>query len=77
MTDAIKEQTGIDFKKDLSIEECLKLAEEHGIEVQEHEKSFGHIVNLFFEKYVEDNNLSEVEFFTSLKKYGDENARIL
>ena len=29
------------------------------------------------EKYVEDNNLSEVEFFTSLKKYGDENARIL
>ena len=54
MVDAIKEQTGIDFKKDLSIEECLKLAEEHGIEVQEHEKSFGHIVNLFFEKYVEE-----------------------
>ena len=54
MVDAIKEQTGIDFKKDLSIEECLTLAEEHGIEVQEHEKSFGHIVNLFFEKYVEE-----------------------
>lgn len=54
MVDAIKEQTGIDFKKDLSIDECLKLAEEHGIEVQEHEKSFGHIVNLFFEKYVEE-----------------------
>lgn len=29
------------------------------------------------EKYVEDNNLSEVEFFSSLKKYGDDNARIL
>lgn len=29
------------------------------------------------EKYLEDNNLSEVEFLTSLKKYGDENARIL
>ena len=54
MVDAIKEQTGIDFKQDLSLEECLKLAEEHGIEVQEHEKSFGHIVNLFFEKYVEE-----------------------
>jgi lysyl-tRNA synthetase, class II len=54
MVDAIKEQTGIDFKQDLSVDECLKLAEEHGIEVQEHEKSFGHIVNLFFEKYVEE-----------------------
>ncbi len=54
MVDAIKEQTGIDFKKDLSLEECLELAREHGIEVQEHEKSFGHIVNLFFEKYVEE-----------------------
>ncbi len=54
MVDAIKGQTGIDFKKDLSLEECLELAREHGIEVQEHEKSFGHIVNLFFEKYVEE-----------------------
>lgn len=54
MTDAIKEKTGIDFKEDISVEEALKLAEEHHIEVQEHEKSFGHIVNLFFEKYVEE-----------------------
>ena len=54
MTDAIKEQTGIDFKKEMSVEEALKLAEEHHIEVQEHEKSVGHIINLFFEKYVEE-----------------------
>jgi len=54
MVEAIKEQTGIDFKKDMSVEEALKLAEEHHIEVEEHEKSFGHIVNLFFEKYVEE-----------------------
>ncbi len=47
MVEAIKEQTGIDFKKDMSVEEALKLAEEHHIEVEEHEKSFGHIVNLF------------------------------
>lgn len=37
---------------------------------------------LMFEKgsidsYLEDKNLSEVEFLTSLKKYGDDNARIL
>lgn len=54
MTDAIKEQTGIDFKKEMTVEEALKLANEHHIEVQEHEKSVGHIINLFFEKYVEE-----------------------
>lgn len=27
--------------------------------------------------YLEDKNLSEIEFITSLKKYGDDNARIL
>ena len=54
MVDAIKEKTGIDFKKEMSLEEALKLAEEHNIPVEEHQKSFGHIVNLFFEKYVEE-----------------------
>lgn len=54
MTDAIKEQTGIDFKKEMTVDEALKLAEEHHIEVQEHEKTVGHIINLFFEKYVEE-----------------------
>lgn len=54
MTDAIKEQTGIDFKKEMTVEEALKLAKEHNIEVQEHERSVGHIINLFFEKYVEE-----------------------
>ncbi len=54
MTDAIKEQTGIDFKAITSLEECLKLAEEHHIELEEHEKAYGHIINKFFEKYVEE-----------------------
>ena len=54
MTDAIKEQTGIDFKKEMTVEEALELANEHNIEVQEHEHSVGHIINLFFEKYVEE-----------------------
>ena len=53
MTDAIKEKTGIDFKT-VELEETLKLAEEHGIEVAEHEHTVGHIINLFFEKYVEE-----------------------
>lgn len=54
MTDAIKEKTGIDFKAIDSLDECLKLAEEHHIELEEHEKQYGHIINKFFEKYVEE-----------------------
>jgi len=53
MTDAIKEKTGIDFRN-ITLEEALKLATEHGIELAEHEKALGHIINLFFEKYVEE-----------------------
>ncbi|MBQ6539030.1 MAG: lysine--tRNA ligase [Bacilli bacterium] len=54
MTDAIKEVTGIDFKKITDLDECIKLAEEHNIELLEHEKQYGHIINLFFEEFVED-----------------------
>lgn len=53
MTDAIKEKTGIDFRN-ITLEEALKLATEHGIKLAEHEKALGHIINLFFEKYVEE-----------------------
>jgi len=52
MVDAINEVIGIDFYK-VTEEEAFKLAEEHGIEVEEHFK-YGHIVNAFFEKYVEE-----------------------
>ena len=54
MVDAIKNVTGIDFKKEMMLDDMLKLAKEHHIEVLEHEKTIGHIINLFFEKYVED-----------------------
>ena len=54
MADAILEKTGIDFRKITDANEALKLAEDHEIEVQEHEKTVGHIMNLFFEKYVEE-----------------------
>ena len=54
MTDAIKEKTGIDFRKITDLDECLRLAEEHDIELENHEKQYGHIVNKFFEKYVEE-----------------------
>ena len=54
MTDAIKEKTGIDFKAIDNLDECIKLANEHHIELEEHEKAYGHIINKFFEKYVEE-----------------------
>ena len=54
MVDAIKEVTGIDFKQKMSVEDAIVLANEHHIEVQDHEHTVGHIINLFFEKYVEE-----------------------
>ena len=53
MVDLIKEKTGIDFFEQMSLEEAKKLAVEHGIELEDH-FSYGHIVNAFYEKYVED-----------------------
>ncbi len=53
MCDAIKKETGIDFKKVTTFEEAKKIAEEHGVEVEAH-FGYGHIVNAFFEKYVEE-----------------------
>ena len=53
MVDAIKEKTGIDFKENISLEDAKKLAQEHDIEVEDH-FAVGHIINAFFEKYVEE-----------------------
>lgn len=53
MVDAIKQQTGIDFFT-TSLEDAVKLAKEHKIHVDKHQMSLGHIINLFFEQYVEE-----------------------
>ena len=53
MVDAIKEVCGVDFWKKMSLEEAKELAAKHNIEVEPHFE-FGHIVNAFFEKYVEE-----------------------
>ncbi len=55
MVDAIKQYTNIDFFQVISTEEALLLAEEHNIIVNKHEQSYGHVINLFFEKYVEEH----------------------
>ena len=53
MVDLIKEKTGINFFEQMNLEDAKKLAIEHDIELEDH-FSYGHIVNAFFEKYVED-----------------------
>ena len=53
MVDAIKEYTGVDFWKEMSVEEARELAKEHGVEITEH-MLYGHIVNEFFEQKVEE-----------------------
>lgn len=53
MCDAIKEITGVDFTQDLTFEQAKSLAKEHHVEVEAH-FGYGHIVNAFFEKFVEE-----------------------
>lgn len=53
MVDAIKEKTGVDFFKPMTLEEAKELAKEHNIEVEPH-FTVGHIINAFFEEYVEE-----------------------
>ncbi|MDQ0228491.1 lysine--tRNA ligase [Bacillus sp. 7586-K] len=53
MVDAIKEYTGADFWKEMSVEEARALAKEHNVEIGEH-MLYGHIVNEFFEQKVEE-----------------------
>ena len=67
MTEAIKEKTGIDFNEHMSFEDAKKLAEEHGIEVEAH-FGYGHIINEFFEKYVEET-LPAIDFIKRLIRH--------
>ncbi len=53
MVEAIKEACGVDFFSVKTLDEALALAKEHHIEVLKHQKTFGHIVNLFFENFAE------------------------
>lgn len=54
MVDAVKEVTGVDFWKEMSVEEALKIAEEHHVEVLPHQRTVGNIISLFFDEFCED-----------------------
>lgn len=53
MVDAIKEYTGADFWKEMTVEEARELAKEHQVEIKD-TMMYGHIVNEFFEQKVEE-----------------------
>ncbi|TVP90968.1 lysine--tRNA ligase [Alkalibacterium sp.] len=52
MVDLIKEETGIDFFDQYTDEEARALAKKHHVEIDDY-ATFGHVVNEFFEKFVE------------------------
>ncbi|MFC6171406.1 lysine--tRNA ligase [Loigolactobacillus jiayinensis] len=52
MVDLIKEKTGVDFWPEMTVEQAQKLADEHDVKY-EGWWQVGHIINAFFEDYVE------------------------
>ncbi|HJF09909.1 MAG TPA: lysine--tRNA ligase, partial [Lactobacillus crispatus] len=53
MVDLIKEKTGVDFWKEMSLEEARKIADEHKVHYEPYWQ-VGHIINEFFEQFCED-----------------------
>ena len=54
MVDAIKEITGVDFWQDMTFEEAKAIAAEKKVPVEKHYTEVGHIINAFFEEFVEE-----------------------
>ncbi|CAM9148269.1 lysine--tRNA ligase [Mycoplasma marinum] len=52
MAEAVKEKTGIDFKSNITLEQAREFATEHKLKLEDY-YSIGHILELFFEEYVE------------------------
>jgi lysyl-tRNA synthetase class 2 len=53
MVDAIKAETGVDFWQEMTIDEARKIADEHKVHYEDYWQ-VGHIINEFFETFVED-----------------------
>jgi len=53
MVDAVQEKTGVDFFNIHTLEDAKKVAKEHQVHVEKH-FMFGHIVEAFFEHFVEE-----------------------
>ncbi|PYZ91577.1 lysine--tRNA ligase [Salipaludibacillus keqinensis] len=80
MVDAIKEHTGVDFWTEMSDADARALAEKHGVHVKQTMK-FGHVVNEFFETFVEEKLIQPTFIYghpldiSPLAKKNDEDPR--
>lgn len=54
MVDAVKDIVGVDFWKEMTLDEAKAIAKEHGVAVEKHHTGVGHIINEFFEQFVEE-----------------------
>lgn len=54
MVDLIKEYTGVDFFSVKSDQEAVSIAKKHNIQLANHQQTYGHVINLFFENFVEE-----------------------
>ena len=50
MVEVVKEATGVDFSKSMSYEDALALAKKHGVVIEKHMNTVGHIINAFFDQ---------------------------
>ena len=57
MSELVFQETGIDFLQIKTNAEALTLAKKHDIELMAHQKTIGHILVTFFEKYCEEKLL--------------------
>jgi lysyl-tRNA synthetase class 2 len=53
IVDAVKDVTSVDFWQIQDYQEAMQVAAKHNLKVNDHENSTGHIINLFFEEFVE------------------------
>ncbi|EEK81066.1 lysine--tRNA ligase [Bacillus cereus] len=80
MVDAIKEHSGADFWKPMSVEEARELAKEHNVDIKD-TMEVGHIINEFFEQKVEDKLIQPTFIYghpveiSPLAKKNDEDPR--
>ncbi|MDR2464715.1 MAG: lysine--tRNA ligase [Streptococcaceae bacterium] len=80
MVDSIKEQTGVDFWGIHDLEEAKALAKEHDVPLEKHFE-IGHIINEFFEKFVEETLVQPTFIYghpvaiSPLAKKNDEDER--
>ena len=81
IVDAIKEETGVDFWQEMSLEEAIALANEHNVTVEKHHTEVGQIINSFFEEFVEETLIQPTFVYghpvavSPLAKKNDEDPR--